>query len=632
MSLLVPLGLLGLSGIIALILIYIIKPNYQNKFISSTYIWKLSLKYKKKSVPINRIRNILIFLCQLLILISCALLLAQPAILSEKVVYDTEKVVIIDASASMLIEKDGETRFERAVDLVKEYSEETAEQGGIISVILADGKAHYLAQRVVAENVFEIYECLDELVTGKELACSYGSADMEGAVDLAEDILVENPETEIILYTATNYIDKGGINVVDVSAADEWNVAVSDCRAVLEDNYYTIEADVGCYGRSLQVTVYCDVVDVNGSGRDIIVSKSAFFDPTQAQQTIVFDTNDLSLGSELVYSFEYVRVYLNESDSLSDDNTFYVYGGTKPSIKVLYYSSKPNIFVRNVLLNMRSLFSDKWDVTVTEKSGDNLETEGYDFYVFEHKMPSKLPADGISVLFDPDISPEGSGLNIGQYIDINRDSTLAPGTVHPVTRLINPANITVSQYRKIVSADGYEELMYYRGDPVLLVRNDENLKATVLSFNIHYSNLAVVMEFPMLFYNMFNYFLPSTFSDYAYTVGDTVTLNARGDVLNVNGPDINTDFTVFPQQLTVTRPGVYTLLQNSLRENNIKECFFVGISEFESNITKEVDSLPALHIINQSEQTIEDLLLYFAAALVALLFLEWFLQSREYLR
>ena len=48
MTLLTPLGLIGLLGVVALIIIYIIKPNHQQKFISSTHIWKLSLKYKKK--------------------------------------------------------------------------------------------------------------------------------------------------------------------------------------------------------------------------------------------------------------------------------------------------------------------------------------------------------------------------------------------------------------------------------------------------------------------------------------------------------------------------------------------------------------------------------------------------------
>ena len=73
MSLLIPLGLLGLIGVLGLIIIYIIRPNYQQKFIPSTYVWKLSLKYKKKTIPINHIKNIILFICQLLILAICGM-------------------------------------------------------------------------------------------------------------------------------------------------------------------------------------------------------------------------------------------------------------------------------------------------------------------------------------------------------------------------------------------------------------------------------------------------------------------------------------------------------------------------------------------------------------------------------
>ena len=51
MELLMPLGLLGLLGIAIIILIYILKPNYQQKVVSSTYVWKLSLRYRKKQIP-----------------------------------------------------------------------------------------------------------------------------------------------------------------------------------------------------------------------------------------------------------------------------------------------------------------------------------------------------------------------------------------------------------------------------------------------------------------------------------------------------------------------------------------------------------------------------------------------------
>ena len=64
MSLLTPLGLLGLIGLIVLLIIYIIKPNYQNKVISSTFVWNLSLKYRKKKIPINKLRNILLIICR----------------------------------------------------------------------------------------------------------------------------------------------------------------------------------------------------------------------------------------------------------------------------------------------------------------------------------------------------------------------------------------------------------------------------------------------------------------------------------------------------------------------------------------------------------------------------------------
>ena len=72
MRFLTPLGLLGLLGILVLIIIYIIKPNYQQKFVSSTYIWKLSLKYRKRRIPTSKLRDLLLILCQVLILAGAA--------------------------------------------------------------------------------------------------------------------------------------------------------------------------------------------------------------------------------------------------------------------------------------------------------------------------------------------------------------------------------------------------------------------------------------------------------------------------------------------------------------------------------------------------------------------------------
>ena len=116
MNWLTPLGFLGLLGLVALIIIYIIKPNFQNKIISSTYIWKKSLKYKKKRIPISKLRNILLFICQVLAITAASLILAQPHLSDEDADKGEDAVIIIDASASMLSRDGGMTRFERAFD------------------------------------------------------------------------------------------------------------------------------------------------------------------------------------------------------------------------------------------------------------------------------------------------------------------------------------------------------------------------------------------------------------------------------------------------------------------------------------------------------------------------------------
>lgn len=107
MKLLTPLGLLGLLGIAVLILIYVIKPNYQQKTVSSTFVWKLSLKYKKKRVQINKLRNVLLILCQVLVLTACALILAEPNRVVKAETDPSEVIAIIDSSASMRAQKTG---------------------------------------------------------------------------------------------------------------------------------------------------------------------------------------------------------------------------------------------------------------------------------------------------------------------------------------------------------------------------------------------------------------------------------------------------------------------------------------------------------------------------------------------
>ena len=124
MSLLLPLGLLGLLGLVALLIIYILKPNYQQKVVSSTFVWKLSLRYRKKSVPISKFRNLLILLCQIIVICACSMILAMPVIAEAAEPVRREEVLILDSSANMYTAYEGETRFERAVSRLRTQAED----------------------------------------------------------------------------------------------------------------------------------------------------------------------------------------------------------------------------------------------------------------------------------------------------------------------------------------------------------------------------------------------------------------------------------------------------------------------------------------------------------------------------
>lgn len=628
MSLLAPLGLLGLLGIAALILIYILKPNYQQKLVSTTYVWRLSLKYKKKRLPINRFRNLLILLCQILILTLCAVILATPVVRALVPEQKTEKIVIIDASAGMLAEQNGESRFERAVAEAKDLASETFAEGGTMTVILAGSEATYVVQRAGADIKNEVLDALDELVRPDDMKCTYGRGDVDGAVALAEQVLNENPDAEMLFYTATNYIDSGSVTIVDMSDPQEWNAAILNCSSVLVDNYYSFTVDVACYGRDTDLMVCIELSDVNedtSKSNTVRMSAPVRCDGNETQR-YVFDTEN---SATPVYSYKQARVYLEGvDDSYSYDNTYYLYDGEKPTVRIQYASSLPNSFFFSVLSGLRDNVRSDWNLELTEvRNGKTPETEGFDIYLFEHTMPSEMPKDGVVILVDLDQAPEGSGLVLGT--SVNGDFKLAAGETHPVTAYMTPEEIGVTTYRRITAFDGYTPLLFCGGDPILLVKNEADQKVAVLSLNLNKSDLALLPDLPILMLNLFQYFEPTTIAGSVAEVSDTITLNARGTDLMVNGPGMKQELDTIPAEITFIQPGTYTLTQRLISGKDAVESIYVKIPAEESNLFREVDQLNSPYVEQKEQPQDLDLMFYFAIAMVALLFAEWWLQSRE---
>lgn len=643
MSLLAPLGLLGLIGIIALIIIYIIKPNYQSKFITSTFIWKLSLKYKKKKIPISKLRNILIFICQVLIITAAAFILAKPFIDNSEHIENGDTVIILDSSASMHTEINGNTRFRKAVTKALTDAEEAFENGNKVTVILASDTAEFVAQQLVSDQSQQLYDAMQLMLTAPTNYYTYGNPDIDGAMSLAEQITSYTENVSVTLYTDMTYYENGEVEVYNVCDVAEWNAAILDVRAIPVENYYRIEIDVASYGKDENVRVDCEISDYNDSDAPLKLDAVATCIGDQVT-TLVFahvpDGDDNSMTEaerELITldvdisSFAQLYVSISESDSLSYDNQFYLYGGEKPTINVLYYSTLPNNYFTSALLIVQDALRDDWNLQITEKREGDPIIEGYDLYIYEHNMPKTLPTDGVVFCVNPKSLPSSAGVKMGALAQSSSGNEVfaSAGETHPIMNNINASYISITQFYTISTYDGYTPLVTVKDDPLLLVRDEPDSKIVVMPFSLHYSNLALLPEFPLLLLNMVNHFFPTTVDEYVFETGDSIDLNARGPFIEVSGPGVNKTIEKLPASLEVKAPGTYTFIQYPISGTPAVESVYVRIPESESNINLIEPTLTNPYFYTDTGASNIDLLFYFALAMVALLFLEWWLKSRE---
>ncbi len=667
MSLLVPLGLLGLLGIVALIIIYIIRPNFQQKFISTTFVWKLSLKYRKKRISTNKLRNILLIICQILALLSLTIILTQPVSIIKATEDKSEVVVVIDASSSMRTELEGVTRFERAVDSALTIVRSTFDANGIVSVVIANDEPNFLVRRETSERSLSVIDAIEALkgdvIDYIDIDCSYGSSDLDGAMKLCQEIVEENPAVSVHLITDNKFESiPDGVKVTNVSNADEWNAGILDATAELEDGYYTITVKMASYGRdgaySLKMTVEGANASSSGSTGSKVEHVEDVFCEGEKTQTVIFkynanendgldeDTYYSPTYDKKIFSFKSIFVSLNVSDNYSIDDSFWIYGGQKEEIKIQYASSLPNPFFETALNVIKDNNSNNFDIKITYvKKGNEPALEGFDYYIFEHQVPKDLPSDGIIFLADPDSAPKGIGFTVGSGIVKYKrtDISLSDGkdANDPIMNGIVSDALTVSAVRDItITDDTYKVLMETSADgrPVLFYKNESSLaqagiqQIAVMGYSVHMSNVSIrIGSFILTNSHLFDTFFPATVDKNACAVSDSITVNSRGAYLEISGPAYEEPekITAAPATVKFDVPGSYKISQTTYMGKSISSDIFVKSPAEESNIIRTIDTFEDPYIIKDSIELYKDLLMYVALALTVFLFAEWFLQSRD---
>ncbi len=621
MSFLNPAGLWGLLGIPVLILIYLIKPKFQEKLVTSTFIWKLSRKYKKKTLP-WQITNLLLFFIQLLTIGVISLILARPVIVTEDGA--AEKIVILDASASMMVEGSNGARFDVAKQQICDLADDM-ESYGKLTVIVAGIETYTLIERSDSER------SIKELVMQTE--CTYGEAAIGEAFLLAEQVLAKNPEAAVYLFTDKQYEETESIKVVDVSE-EAWNVAVLSVEAERAENRELIfTAELASYGKDTAATV---VLYVDG------ILADAQLAGLLADEVMTVEFADLGIRE-----YEEARVYVDAVDDVPADNEYHLLEGKEKTYEVLLVSEEPT-FLEAALLT----FDNVEVVTVASLEEldqgnqympdgtviEEISSTGYDLYIYDKLVPKTLPGDGAVWMFAPERVPKGVTFKLGESVISEAYLEAAPDTgserFAAISQEVAVKDVYINEYLDISSALGFETIYTCSEAPVILAGESENVRMMLFAFGLGDSNLPLRIAFPALIHNMVQYSLCPVMEASSYEVGDEITLNkVSGAVLTaVKGSDaaaVTENHVRMPVTYVAEEPGLYTVTQVMADETVEETQYFVRLSREESDLTSHGGSLPELVSAEAKVSYEKEITWWFVMALLILIVVEWGLQYRE---
>ena len=595
MSFLNPSGLWLLLGIPVLIVIYLIKSQHEDRPVSSTYIWKLSSKFMKKRLPMQRIRKILMFLLQLAIIVTVSLLAARPAVVNGK---SCDYIAIIDASASMQTSDEaGMTRFEYALSEVEELSSEI-QNGHTVSIILASDNASWLVQESTSQNEIK-------LALGNA-ECSYGSCDTLEAIELAQLLCRRSNNAKVLFYTDNAYTETKNIQVVNLSK-DEWNVSVSSVTAKKAEKGTTFTGTLTSYNRDATVTVG---LRIDGS-----IVDAQIVDFTQDTSTTITFT------AEEVSSYDTAEIFIETSDALQADNSYAICRKSDRTYSVLLVSQSP-LYLESAL---NALGSCK--VTVAA-SCEEAELTGKDLYIFDGVAPEEYPTDGSVLVFGTQMLPDG--LSAGSTVESEAYLRMGTGQQSDLYEDLSLLETAVTNYTPLSGNIAWQNLFFCEDSAVVATREMGNgLQFTVVSFDLHDSNLPMQTDFVLFVRNLVEFSVPSFLKDTDHIAGNSVTLTVMpaAQELYVELPD-DTIKALSTAAATVSvnadEVGIYTAVMTTADGGEYVD-FFVHVPEGEADTytAAELSMEVSTDGTEKAEDAISEIWFWFAVGLLLIVLTEW---------
>jgi len=481
-----PAGLVLALLAIPIILFYMLRLRRQEITVSSSMLWRQVLQDRQANAPWQKLRRNLLLYLQLLVLGMLALALARP-FLEGAGQASGNIVLVVDGSASMQAQDGadgggGTTRFERARNEAHNLVDNLA-AGARVSLILAGPVPATILSG--GQDKAALHAAI------ASMRPSNGTGNMAAAITLAAAAATSPDTTLIVISDGAIGEEKlpevaANVHYIPVGHSGD-NTAIT--ALALRDAPQGPQLFVNLANLGQQAAAGLLNVEIDGRLWD---SRQVTMAPGEEPQLTLLD---LPIDTHLV------TVTLKTSDILPLDNTAWAVRATGAGATTLLVS-QGNSFAEKALNLLPQVHLARAQ-PASYKPGP-----GYDLTIFDGYLPATLPPGNLLLINPPNsplvpisgtiaypaIGPADSSDLLLRYVNLN-DVHLAAAS-----RVQTPA-----WARTLVRTAG--------GDPLLLAGETGGRRVAVIAFDLHRSDLALQVAFPILMANLVGWLAPGSALD-----------------------------------------------------------------------------------------------------------------------
>ena len=551
MSFMYPLCLLALLGVPVVILIYILKRQYTEQTVNSTYIWTLSEKFLKRRNPLSGLTGIISLILQILMIALITFALVHPIIkLNGRA---DEYCFVVDASESMNMETDGETRLDRGKKEIEKIISSST-KGSEYTLVYVSDEATTAFERVSSKD--------DALELLSDIKPSYSGSDYIDAASVAQEIFNETPSLKVYLITDKTFNHKQNVTMINVSGQED-NVGITSLEVILENDTIRVKGILNSYKKqkTVNVDVYVDDTEMPVASATVVTPP---LKEMPAGMDTPFETMPVMFKKDTYTS---VKAVIREADSLLDDNEYIVYN--KESNK-----QSSIILVSDTPFFLEAAIDAIGDYSVTSVSPaeyeESYKDRAYGLYIFDSYSPATTPNNGAVWMLNTSQSAKNSGFSYRSKVTLKEPATIeksnaSSSLARALLDGVNVKDVYLIEYLRYSTYTSYTMLFSVNGTPLIMAgENAYGNRSVVFAFDLHNSNIAMTGDYVNLIDNLLAYSFPSVLEKTGYVVGETATVNtvANCESVKVVSPLGDTkylDTTQTINDIYLDQVGTYTV-------------------------------------------------------------------------